>query len=383
MPKKRILLWGLIFIILALILVYFAFNSEKTEKRNLRKEFSIPNNTFIDVAYAVVLLHEDDETKNTIKTIDSIKELDKYKKNLRKHIIELLHIPLPEQEKINVSIIETIDKGKYYQNKLKIQSSEITRIPAYLLVPKNVMTPMPAIIAMHQHGNNYENGKEEIVGNKGDPTMFYGKELAERGYIVFAADTMLFGEKYDSTDENSPKVIEELTAQALFSLGVPPLGIVVQEDLIGLDFLYELDIVDKNNIGCIGHSFGGTRCNYLAALDDRIKVVAISNSVAFLISERIVSRTWLAILPGLGEYTGKRGLLALIAPKPQIFLYSENDPVFPADEASDIFKDLNNLYERLGYKENLEVIYLKNETHTFPMEYHEIVYRFFDKHLSD
>ena len=187
---------------------------------------------------------------------------------------------------------------------------------------------------------------------------------------------------YPSKDRTSRKVSEELAAQSLFSLGIPLLSVVVHEDLISLNYLYSLEFVDKEKIGCIGFSFGGTRCNYLAALDDRIKVVALVDSVSYLVTKRIVARTWFAILPGLAQNTGKKGLLALITPRPLMIVYSENDPVFPLEEAEDVIKDLSSLYDRLGYKKNIQTIYLPNQDHVFPTETREEVYKFFDQYFK-
>ena len=191
----------------------------------------------------------------------------------------LVKIPVSE---IPGSEIETIDKGLYIQKKINILTSESTAANAYLLIPKNILGPMPAVIAMHQHGGNYEYGKEEVVGNIGDPDLAYGKELAERGYVVFAMDAPLFGEESAMKAGNSGEKTEVFSAQGLFVLGHSPFGVVVQEDLAGLDYLSSLDFVDKDRIGCIGHSFGGVRCMYLSALDERVKAVVLSNSVANL-----------------------------------------------------------------------------------------------------
>ena len=292
-------------------------------------------------------------------------------------------MPLPSQEKIRVSQIDSFDKGKYTQNRIKIHTSPITRFPAYLLIPKNVKPPVPAVIAMHQHGGFYELGKDETAGNKGNPDLFYGKELAERGYIVLITDAPLFGERFDNTDKNSPEVVEDLVSQALFVLNSPPLGIIVQEDLTSLRCLSNLEFVDKENIGCIGHSFGGTRCNYLAGLDDRIKATVMINSVSYFVSDRIIPRTWFSILPGLGEFTGKRGLLSLIAPRAMMIVYTENDPIFPVNETRDIVSALTDLYKRIGSESNIASLYIPNESHTFPAKYHEEVYLFLDKNLKN
>lgn len=47
---------------------------------------------------------------------------------------------------------------------------------------------MPAIVAIHQDDVNFHIGKSEPEGIMGDSTMYYGKELFERGYVVICPD---------------------------------------------------------------------------------------------------------------------------------------------------------------------------------------------------
>lgn len=380
MNKKRIL----IIVLIILIVISFIFYTKKpAPEEDARTKLGLEPGKYIDSVSAVLKLEEDPKSKNNIEAVQSLRDKKKFDENLRPKIIELLGMTFQPLEKPNGTLIESIDKGKYIQNKYYIQTSPVSRAPLYLLVPKILLDKNPAIIAMHQHGGNYAYGKEEIAGNVGNPDLFYGKELAERGYVVLAMDSILFGERFNKNEKTSPRTLEELVSQNLYALGIPPLGIVVQEDLTSLNFLSSLDFVDKNNIGCIGHSFGGTRCTYLSVLDNRIKATALLNSVSYFISGRVTSRNWLAILPGIGQYTGKRGVLAIIAPRSLLILYTENDPIFSAEETKDIVSSLKQLYTRLDNEDKFSSIFLANQSHSFPKEAHEQVYRFFDRNLNN
>ena len=144
--------------------------------------------------------------------------------------------------------------------------------------------------------------------------------------------------------------------------------------------------IDQNKIGCIGHSFGGVRCMYLSAMDKRIRAIILVNSVADLRKKggdaKPIVHTWFGFLPGTGQYTDTDGILALIGTRPLMILSSENDPIFPLNEAEDQVKKASKLYENLGKKDDIKFIVIKNGEHTFPEEYRKQTYDFFDKYLK-
>lgn len=81
----------------------------------------------------------------------------------------------------------------------------------------------------------------------------YGKELAERGYIVMAPDYPSFGDQmdYDFTGDR----YESGVMKAIFN------------HIRSVDFLQARPDVDPERIGVIGHSLGGHSAMYVAAFD--------------------------------------------------------------------------------------------------------------------
>ena len=384
MSKFKTKFW--ILIILVVIASFLIIKFQTTEKTKDLVDLSYLNlddNTYIFEFSAILDYYFTKKPEYNIENVFSERDKKKFDKQLREKLIELLNMPFKQSEKI-MKVLEEKDKGKYTETKVRLLITDNVISEAYLLVPKNIEFPAPAVIAMHQHGGNYEYGKEEVVGNIGDSDLAYGKELAERGYIVLAMDAPLFGAGSQIGYENSPETAEIFNAQGLFVLGHSPLGVIVQEDIISLDYLSSLDIVDKENIGCIGHSFGGIRCMYLSALDKRIKVTVLSSSVANLKFNYEVgnTHTWLAILPGIVKYTETSGILALISPRALKIFYTEKDPIYPQQEAEKQLKALEKIYTRLDKKEKLEAVRIINRSHEFPIEYHQQAYEFLDKNLK-
>ena len=62
-----------------------------------------------------------------------------------------------------VETVERVDRGKYIREKIYFNTTPELRVPAYVLVPKNLKGKAPAIVALHDHGGFYRWGKEKLV----------------------------------------------------------------------------------------------------------------------------------------------------------------------------------------------------------------------------
>ena len=124
---------------------------------------------------------------------------------------------------------------------------------------KKVKGRLPAILALQPTGID---GKKIVDGQGPNPNRAYGKELAERGYVVIAPDYPSFGDQkeYDfKTDRYESGVMK-----AIFN------------HIRCVDYLQSMPNVDPERIGVIGHSLGGHSAMYVAAFDTRLKVIVSS-----------------------------------------------------------------------------------------------------------
>src|SRR5690348_10753005 len=58
----------------------------------------------------------------------------------------------PASVAFNEEIVEEVDFGSYIRKKVYFDSAPGCRIPAYLLIPKSLPKPAPAMIVLHDHG---------------------------------------------------------------------------------------------------------------------------------------------------------------------------------------------------------------------------------------
>lgn len=155
--------------------------------------------------------------------------------------------------------IERVETTYYVQEKWKLEVEPNDWLPCYLLLPKKVTRPTPAMLCLHQ--TNKPLGKKSVVGLGDKPDQHYAKELASQGYICLCPDYPNMGEykcnpydmKYQST-----------TMKAIYNHSRC------------VDFLLTREEVDAKRIGVIGHSLGGHNAIFLAAFDERLRCVISS-----------------------------------------------------------------------------------------------------------
>ena len=115
--------------------------------------------------------------------------MDSSVQNLRKIIG-----PFPDKVPLEAKILESINCGPFFREKVEYTTEENDRIRAFILIPKKITEKTPAIYCHHQHAGNYTLGKSEVVGLNGEPDQSYARELAKLGFIAFAPDSISFDE---------------------------------------------------------------------------------------------------------------------------------------------------------------------------------------------
>jgi dienelactone hydrolase len=199
------------------------------------------------------------------------------------------------------------------------------KIEAYVLRPSNITRPLPAVMALHCHGNFKLLGKEKIADDNlsvraeiaryranGYGGRAFANELARRGYVVLVPDTFLWGSrqidhesipvffgdvgKYVGQHErfasklpeahNSDVLAQELARDNAFEPLVESLlrikntslaGVVNLEDRVSVRVLQSLGgVAHPETIGAIGLSGGGNRTGLLLATEDAVRVGVIA-----------------------------------------------------------------------------------------------------------
>jgi dienelactone hydrolase len=206
-----------------------------------------------------------------------------------------------------------------------------------LLRPKALRGKAPAILYCHWHGGEYEIGKEELFQAKHTPEP-PGPAFAKRGYVVLGIDAYCFGER-NGRGPGGPAEkggAGEMSASK-FNLWVGRTlwGMMLRDDLMALDYLASRPEVDARRIGVTGMSMGATRSWWLMALDERIRTgvsVACLTRYENLIEHQMLKAHGIYyFVPNLLNHFDTEAVVALLAPRPALFMNGDQDSGSPPD----------------------------------------------------
>ncbi|MBA4187411.1 MAG: hypothetical protein C0467_05265 [Planctomycetaceae bacterium] len=321
-----------------------------------------------------------------------------FQKTARQKVFDTL-LYRPEKVDPRPEVVERVDCGDYTREKVVFSTSPEFRVPAYVLIPKNLKQPAPAIVDLHSHGGMFLFGKEKVIDfGKNHPAMTTYHErnydgrptataLVRRGYVVITIDAFMFGERRVMMDadhgvgwDRTKYTLDDVTklnqvcrgkestiVKSLIFAGLTWPGIVFWDDIRTVDYLVTRPEVDPKRIGCLGISMGGYRSIYLAALDDRIQAACIAgfmSSVPPMIQARVDTHSFVHFLPGLHAYLDLPDVASLTAPRSLLVLQCAKDGLFTPEGMRESVEKIGAVYEKAGCKDK------------FTGKFHDVPHRF-------
>lgn len=296
---------------------------------------------------------------------------------------------IPDPVDVNVEFLSETNEGDYIRQHIAYDSIDGDRITAYLLIPQAALdnqAQAPAVMALH---GTTEIGKDSIATEKGKKNRNYGPELAARGYVVLVPDALTAGERiYDGYNayDNAP-----------FYERYPEWSAVAKnivDHRQGLELLCQLDFVNPEALGAIGHSFGGYNSYYLGIWDRRIKAVVSSCGFSTFTGDATPEqwgvRDWYTHMPKISDSLAKgripfefHEILALVAPTPLFNWSGQSDHIFPHwPSIGSGLHEVYKLYEWLGIEDRF-VSLLGASGHDFPPYIRQMAYDFLDQWLKN
>lgn len=146
------------------------------------------------------------------------------------------------------------------------------RASAFVCIPTDLDRPAPVVFCHHQHAGQFDLGKSEVCGLRGDPDQAYAAELAQRGFVTIAPDAIGFEDRNWGNGQNLGWF--ELSSRLV--LGRTLLADCLQEISLAIDYVCSLPEADPTRVGFIGHSYGGRAAMWAPAWDNRIEA-SVSN----------------------------------------------------------------------------------------------------------
>jgi dienelactone hydrolase len=343
------------------------------------------------------------------------KTLDEFKQAGREKVFEAFAYK-PAKVEPKPEVIERAECDGYTREKVVFSTGPQFRVPAYVLIPKGLKKPAPAIVDLHSHGGMFVFGKEKVIDfGKNHPVMteyhernYDGRptatQLVRRGYVVIVIDAFMFGErrvlmdadhkfgwdrtKYSAADvqqlNQKCRAKESTVAKGLTFAGLTWPGIVTWDDIRTVDYLVTRPEVDPKRIGCLGISMGGHRTLYLAGLDDRIAaacVVGFMSTVRPMIKSHLDTHSFVHFVPHLHRWLDLPDVVSMAAPRALLVQQCEKDGLFPLAGMKESLEVIAKVYEKGGAKEKFTGRFY-NEPHKFTKEMQDDAFAFLDKHLK-
>ena len=251
---------------------------------------------------------------------------------------------LPARTDLHGRVVGTSVQEGFRVERVIFESMPHRYVTANLYLPSG-QGPFLVALSLAGHGLNGKLGDQRV-----------GALFAQHGVALFAVDPLAQGERFELTDASGRNLTRGATTEhTLLNAGANLLGTSVAayeywDNTRAIDYLETRPELDKNKIGCIGSSGGGTQTTYLIALDERIKAAVVCSYVTR--RERVLELSGPSDgcqhIPNEGrEHLEISDFLALFAPKPLLIMSGLYDFV-DYWGATQSYEELKKVYNSFG-----------------------------------
>ena len=276
---------------------------------------------------------------------------DQWQTLLREKLTELLGLQ-DTHRPVEVQLLGRQDAHNFSIQKIAFPADDGMLVPAYLCVPHNNETPLPAVVLSH----DADSSKEAMVGllAEGNPEAAAGARLAAAGYVVCCLDRRGFGER--------PR--EDYASEISDWAGKPEVAADAADLRASCDMLAQRPDVENRRIGIIGIGRGAPAALYAAILHSGFYAIALCGYLSRyralpLVADRhrrtALQELFAGTIPaGLLAYADFEDLACLLSPRP-LCLYQRHEPALPLEPASDAARRITEGYTLMGEKIKLTV----------------------------
>jgi dienelactone hydrolase len=289
---------------------------------------------------------------------------------------------------LKVKTVFREERNGYILEKFLIDNEVDSWVPGYLAIPTNVEGKVPVIIGLHGRGSS----KDNIFGSDANTAQNVLALFISNGYAVMAIDSYLNGERRGQGPAGDIELEDNRGQElSLFKLNIwfgrSLWGMQLRDEQIALDYLMSRPEIDTERIGVEGMSMGSTRAWWLAALDERVKVVvgiACFTRYKELIEQRQLRAHGIYyFVPGMLNHFDTEALMGLIAPRPFLVLTGDSDLGSPLSGIRVLEDKLDFIYNLYNEGSKFKSIVYEDTGHVFTDEMKIEMLNWFEKYLKD
>jgi dienelactone hydrolase len=285
-----------------------------------------------------------------------------------------------------VQTAEPMQKDGYRIESVSYEVEPGDRVPAYVLVPDgvNAQHTAPAIAVWHQHNGAWHLGKVEPAGLAGSPMHHTGVALAKAGYVVLCPDALTFGERQDPTKKLNGGNYERFEFLRYVVAGKCMAWKNILDMRRGIDYLVSRPEVQRDKLGCYGHSMGSTHTYMVGPWEPRLKCL-VGNcclpTYAAIHREHML-HCFPNFVPGIYPHGDTPDIVALIAPRALHMNFGELDGGSPIDEVRRGMKIVSDAYAAMHAEDKFSYYIEEGAGHVLSDEMWKRTLACFRKHLA-
>lgn len=283
--------------------------------------------------------------------------------------------PMPERTPLKPVITRTMPCDGYVVDMLHYQSRPGLYVTANLYRPADARKcqRFPAILYVCGHSNMDRDGCKTAYQS-------FGIWFARHGYVCLVLDTHQLSEI---------RSIHHGTYREgrfwWWSRGYTPAGVECWNGIRGIDYLVSRDDVDPERIAVTGLSGGGAATHWIAAADDRIKaavaVSGMSDLQEYVAANLVNGHCDCMFMYNVFQWPWGR-IPGLIAPRPLLFVNSDNDRIFPMRANHRIANRMEMFYRLFGAGDLFDA-FVSIGGHAYREDIRKATYRFMNTHLKN
>jgi dienelactone hydrolase len=278
--------------------------------------------------------------------------------------------PLPEEKPpLKPKTVSVEEKEHFTRRKITYEVEPGVPVEAYLLIPKTEKRPLPAMVVLH---STVDYTIRQPAGLEGPEAKHIGVHLAERGYVCICPRNYIW-------DYGGLKWMDAVAKVKKDHPNWKGMTKMIWDGIRAVDYLCSLDHVDKERLGCIGHSLGGKEALFLAAFDPRIKVTVSSEGGIGQKFSNWDAEWYLGPDIRRPDFPLRNNqVLALIAPRPFLLLGGDSAD---GEKSRPYIRSVKPVYDHLGASEALSFFNHK-QGHAYPPEAQKRAYQWLDRWLK-
>jgi dienelactone hydrolase len=234
----------------------------------------------------------------------------------------------PARCALEPKVLQRLELPGYALEELTLQTLPDRRAHVWLARPERPAGKVGAVLAINGHGGS----GEQIV--RGSSLYWYGRAMAEMGYVVIAPDV-----GQHELQHTNWTLMGERTWDALRSL----------------DYLAQLPEVDPARIAVAGLSLGGETTMYVAALDERARLACSSGWLTTVANMRR-GHCPCYDFPGLAEHFDFADIFSCVAPRTLVCELGEQERApggFPVEIGRRALAEIRPAYRVFQAEQNL------------------------------